>query len=668
QRTQTPADEKLRTALANMRYTSATKVDIAFLQSKVAGKPTAAKIMDKEFQNISIITRLNVHKDKYNRIGAIQFTEETGQELTVFYSDDKLSASENNGRASGKSFLLHNSVPVLCNATQLLWSASPSSNDKQIPPTLSLCKGMPIMIRTNSATELCITKGQEGTVYAWTEGTGPHGKRVFEVLFVSLIRPLSEVRVPGLPSNVVLVVCSSNTVICSLLDDTTVKLSYTQVEVIINFSMTDFASQGKTYPYNPVNLNNCRTHQSYYTALSQTAIAEGTLLLPALSNFCASLVDMHKIQGGCSGHLQQEFRELEMLDDITLQMYDGMLPVTVLGETQYSLIHSFQDYIGTEYTPPNMDTKLMWSVVDPFIMSSSMKTKPDSHLPELPSISLKKSSTIWNITTMKPAEKHKGHTSDTFDSKQAAMDKRAARSIAPNMPAGCEWSNNSCAYDAVLFILYNMWRSDDTQYSIEYMELHNQWLDMATASFRRHMLGEYSLEEVRDYIRRALHHEYPSDFVFGRNTSVKALMMQLLCCGDTFSSDTYLCQCGQSTPISMQQCCVVVPHSTAPLGWTTLQQFFNNTHSIPISTPESMCISCKRNAPRCTVYNMSPPVILMAVAFIETPPDESITLDTSNGLVCYKIVGIIYFGNNHFMARYIDHDNIIWFNNGMIQK
>ncbi|PBL04583.1 hypothetical protein ARMGADRAFT_911557 [Armillaria gallica] len=57
----------------------------------------------------------------------------------------------------------------------------------------------------------------------------------------------------------------------------------------------------------------------------------------------------------------------------------------------------------------------------------------------------------------------------------------------------------------------------------------------------------------------------------------------------------------------------------------------------------------------------------MAVAFIETPPDESITLDTSNGPVCYKIAGIIYFGNNHFTARYIDHDNVVWFNDGMIQ-
>lgn len=50
-------------------------------------------------------------------------------------------------------------------------------------------------------------------------------------------------------------------------------------------------------------------------------------------NICAPTIDARKIQGSCSGRLQQEFRELEMLDDITSYLYDGTLPVTVIGET-----------------------------------------------------------------------------------------------------------------------------------------------------------------------------------------------------------------------------------------------------------------------------------------------------------------------------------------------
>jgi len=51
----------------------------------------------------------------------------------------------------------------------------------------------------------------------------------------------------------------------ALLKDTAVQISRTQVEVLVKFSITDFASQGKTHPNNVVDLNNLLTHQSYYT-------------------------------------------------------------------------------------------------------------------------------------------------------------------------------------------------------------------------------------------------------------------------------------------------------------------------------------------------------------------------------------------------------------------
>jgi len=39
-----------------------------------------------------------------------------------------------------------------------------------------------------------------------------------------------------------------------LKDDSKLAISRIQVEVLPNFAMTDFASQGKTHPYNPVDL------------------------------------------------------------------------------------------------------------------------------------------------------------------------------------------------------------------------------------------------------------------------------------------------------------------------------------------------------------------------------------------------------------------------------
>ena len=77
--------------------------------------------------------------------------------------------------------------------------------------------------------------------------------------------------------------------------------------------MTDYALQGKTRPFNLVNLHNFRTHQTYYTAMSRSSSADGTLILQGF--------DPSKITGKISGALRQEFRELELLDNIINKDY-----------------------------------------------------------------------------------------------------------------------------------------------------------------------------------------------------------------------------------------------------------------------------------------------------------------------------------------------------------
>lgn len=71
---------------------------------------------------------------------------------------------------------------------------------------------MPVMLRNNDATELCITKGQEGLVAGWDDYIGPNGKKLLKKLFVELINPPKEVEIPGLPKNVVPIPTSVNTV------------------------------------------------------------------------------------------------------------------------------------------------------------------------------------------------------------------------------------------------------------------------------------------------------------------------------------------------------------------------------------------------------------------------------------------------------------------------
>ena len=66
-----------------------------------------------------------------------------------------------------------------------VWNLQHSASE-HIARKLSLCIGLPVMIQNNDATELCITKGQEGHIVGQKSGIGPRGQLVLETLYVKL--------------------------------------------------------------------------------------------------------------------------------------------------------------------------------------------------------------------------------------------------------------------------------------------------------------------------------------------------------------------------------------------------------------------------------------------------------------------------------------------------
>jgi hypothetical protein len=164
---------------------------------------------------------------------------------------------------------------------------------------------------------------------------------VLDTLFVKLDNPPQLVQIPGLPDNVVPIVRSTKTVKCVFPSDLIESIERQQAWVLPNFAMTAHASQGKTRPYNVVHLNSCHSHMSYYTALSRSTSAAGTIIIQGF--------DSNVITRGCSGYLRQEFREQEILDDITRLRYEGKLPNCIDGQLRNTLIHQYQIWRGTEY-------------------------------------------------------------------------------------------------------------------------------------------------------------------------------------------------------------------------------------------------------------------------------------------------------------------------------
>jgi hypothetical protein len=240
---------------------------------------------------------------------------------------------------------------------KILWEQPHASSDKHIPGKLTLCVGMPVMIRHNEATECCITKGAKTTVVGWQTIEGSEGQTVFDTLFVKLTDPPKKVQFDDLPENVVPLTRHTTSTMCLLPNDDTISLSRDQVLVLPNFAMTDYSSQGRTHPENPVDLSSCKNHQSYYTCLSRSSTAAGTIIVQGF--------DPRQVTGGASGFLRQEFRELELLDDITKLRYENMLPDHINGQRRNSVIRQFQQWKGSAYVPPSTHPAIRWGKHDP---------------------------------------------------------------------------------------------------------------------------------------------------------------------------------------------------------------------------------------------------------------------------------------------------------------
>ena len=188
--------------------------------------------------------------------------------------------NEKKKRGEGKKFdPAHTSEIVGEDIQKILWEQLHGTSDNHIPAKLPLCIGLPIMIRNNDATFCCITKGAEATVASWQSSTGLYGQNILETLFVKLKNPPKLIKIDGLPKNMVPIIRRPMATQCLLPNDDLVSLNRDQVPVLPNFVMTDYASQGHTSPDNPVDLNSCRDHLSYYTCLSRSATAEGTIIV-----------------------------------------------------------------------------------------------------------------------------------------------------------------------------------------------------------------------------------------------------------------------------------------------------------------------------------------------------------------------------------------------------
>ncbi len=82
------------------------------------------------------------------------------------------------------------------------------------------------------------------------------------------------------------------TINCKMPNDKVISLSRSQVGIAPNFAMTNYSSQGKTRPYNPVHLDYCKSHQA------ATQHCQGQPLQKAL--YCFNPFHLPRCRVGCT--------------------------------------------------------------------------------------------------------------------------------------------------------------------------------------------------------------------------------------------------------------------------------------------------------------------------------------------------------------------------------
>ena len=680
QKKQSLEDTKLRTALENMRYKACTADDVNFLRSLVSSEqPGRSSACDSDFRNVSIITGTNLQKDEINRLGAIRFAQETDQELTIFYSDDtvRVSPSESHQSSGTKR------VSEISEGMQkALWDQQPSTTDKHIAGKLCLCIGLPVMIRYNFAMELCMTRGQEGFICGWQSKTGSRGQRTLDTLFVELKNPPSDVQMDGLPKNVVPVYATTNNLLATLPNDERYYISRTQVEVLVNFAMTDFASQGKTRLFNIAHLNYLSNHQAYYTALSRSATASGTMILQSF--------DPRIITGGCSGALRQEFRELELLDEITLCRYLGKLQDTVYGPTRNTLIAAFRKCKGIHYVPKHVHPAIRWSKRDPLLQTdvydlSKASIKSTVVKVDLP-VSVGPTSTQQLITADTTyTRKRRRSSSGTVDGKVPFMRlpgvERPTKKIrcleyksdppachdsdytqaCPDCspPVGMRWSQNSCAYDSVFSILFNIWCHDMEKWGTIFTRLGNEFCTLLVDQFSRYVRNEMSLEAARDTVRKEL--DKTSRYMrFGSYTSIEAICEAMFTTRHAVYNTYYQCP-DDHRQIYSQSHTLYMPKGRSPFKSTAEWMQSNSQQGT------NRCGTCHKTVNINVSFIVPPPLVILEFSGSEIDIDDSFEVVHLGQLHKYTLAGVIYFksADHHFVSNIITPDKQLWSYDGM---
>ncbi|EMD30855.1 hypothetical protein CERSUDRAFT_60787 [Gelatoporia subvermispora B] len=665
-------DVRFRTCLDNMRYGACTPEDITHLRKRITARRIGCpRLTEARFRGVSVITSFNAHRDVLNEMGCERYALDSETNLVSFHSHDTWPLTRQ--RANTKKQVRDEAsvfdpvrtssvIPELLQTA--LWRLPPVCTE-HVPGMLNLAVGMPVLLKNNEATELCATNGAEGVVVGWDSTTDDSNRRFLRTVFVRLTSPPRSVQIPGLPLNVIPVTTKKTRVKCLLPNDQVVTIDREQPMILPNFAMTDFCSQGRTRVTNVVDLHNCKNSLSMYTCLSRSSSYDGTLIIREF--------DTKKITSGTSGNLRREYRELELLDFITLLREEHRLPDGFPVGTRSACIQAFQLWKGKHFVPPRVHGALSWASEDPSHLH------PPENLPQwrlVSKVDSRKRSADPPPNNVAKKVKHSSDITDIVTDQVVTMSPQNGThdvmhgntyfALSNFVARGSQWdsTNYSCAYDALVTILWNLRADRGAFYFSNICPAGTIMNDLEKQFSECSNVGQ-NLEIARDRIRDCLSQSQPRLFPrTGPEFCAVADVAEHLFDG-MVANVVQVVQC-QSCAYRMEESTSYLAPSM-PVENIRIDKLLNNLLN---SCPGRICSQCGAKV-NVAVHHIETPWIL----FVELPVasqdaqsfviPRSVELDHTPPVRTWKLAGIVYGGGSHFTARYCDTSGKLWFHDGI---
>ncbi|KAF8804316.1 hypothetical protein BYT27DRAFT_7107667, partial [Phlegmacium glaucopus] len=156
------------------------------------------------------------------------------------------------------------------------------------------------------------------------------------------------------------------------------------------------------------------------------------------------------------GALHQEFRELEILDEITKFRYEGKLSVKICGDIHNTLIQAFREWKGQQYVPNIVHSAIQWPKHDPLLESEIIDIKQ----------------ILGYCKKLEPVSKKPCLLQTLIDNINHYL-----------IPQGMIWSNNSCAYDSIFTVLFSIWCNNINLWNYNFQKMDNPFIGMLSDGF-----------------------------------------------------------------------------------------------------------------------------------------------------------------------------------------